>query len=362
MKNKFLTIIIIVLSITVGVLFTLTIKFSSNSKKVIIDDNGKEIILNKYTINESGISEPVKKVYDSVVLVKNYNEIKLQGSGSGFIYKVDKKYAYLLTNHHVIDKSTRLTITFSNKKVIEGKLLGSDALLDIAVVRVPIAEYMKPLTMSVSSENLVLGESVFAIGTPVSEEYFNSVTGGYISGLNRKVEVSSGAIQNVIQIDVAINPGNSGGPLFNIKGHVIGITSLKLVNDKIEGMGFAIPIEDALEHIDDLENGKEIVRPKLGITNTQVDDEYTLERYNIALDKKITEGVVIIEVEKKSVMDKAGFKKGDVIIKLNDEKVNSPANLKHLLYKHKIGDTLKFTYIRGKDTLTASVKLTDKLK
>lgn len=360
MKNKVLTFIIIFLSFLVGVLFTLVIKMSPTKGNEKTIKENQEMTVNKYTINESGISEPVKRVYDSVVLIKNYKGQTIQGSGSGFVYKKDKEFAYLLTNHHVIDKTDRVTVTFANNKVIEGKLLGSDSLLDIAVVRVPSTPDIKELKLS-TSENLVLGEAVFAIGTPVSEEYFNSVTGGYISGLNRKVEVSIGSIQNVIQIDVAINPGNSGGPLFNIKGEVIGITSLKLVNDKIEGMGFAIPIEDALEHIKDLEAGKTIERPKLGITNTSIDDSISLRRFDVKIDESITEGVVILEVEKKSVMDKAGFKKGDVIIKLNKEKITTPANLKHILYKYKVGDELTITYIRGKDTKEASVKLTDKL-
>ena len=346
MKNKVLTFIIIFLSFLVGVLFTLVIKMSPTKGNEKTIKENQEMTVNKYTINESGISEPVKRVYDSVVLIKNYKGQTIQGSGSGFVYKKDKEFAYLLTNHHVIDKTDRVTVTFTNNKVIEGKLLGSDSLLDIAVVRVPSAPDIKELKLS-TSENLVLGEAVFAIGTPVSEEYFNSVTGGYI--------------QNVIQIDVAINPGNSGGPLFNIKGEVIGITSLKLVNDKIEGMGFAIPIEDALEHIKDLEEGKTIERPKLGITNTSIDDSISLRRFDVKIDESITEGVVILEVEKKSVMDKAGFKKGDVIIKLNKEKITTPANLKHILYKYKVGDELTITYIRGKDTKEASVKLTDKL-
>ncbi len=359
MRNKLSIIIIGILSFVIGILFTLVIKLLPE-KKVNTVEEEKEMIVNKYTINESGISVPVKKVYDSVVLIENYDNVKIQGSGSGFVYKKDKDYAYLLTNHHVIDKAKKITVTFSNNKVVEAKLLGSDEHLDIAVVRVKAEEYIKPLKLS-TSKNLVLGELVFAIGTPVSREYFNSVTGGYVSGLNRKVEVTSGLVQNVIQIDVAINPGNSGGPLFNIKGEVIGINSLKLVNDKIEGMGFAIPIEDAIEYVDELESGKKIERPKLGITNTSVTDAYNLLKFNIKLDESIKQGVVILDVEKNSVMDKAGFKKGDVITKLNGEVITTPGNLKHSLYKSKVGDTLKITFIRGKETKEVSVKLTDKI-
>lgn len=358
MKNKILVFIIAVLSFAVGVLLAMVIKLQPSKNTKVIDN--QEMTVNQYTINESGISEPVKKVYNSVVLIENLKGNTLQGSGSGFVYKKDKDYAYILTNQHVINNAAKVTVKFANKEKIEGKLLGSDQILDIAVVRIPASDDIKALTLS-TSKNLVLGELVFAIGSPVSNEYFNSVTGGFISGLNRKVAVQSDMLQNVIQIDVAINPGNSGGPLFNIKGDVIGITSMKLVNDKIEGMGFAIPIEDALAHINELEENKKIERARLGITNTAVNDTRSLKTYEITLDESIKEGVVILEVSKDSVMEKAGFKKGDVIVKFNDEKIESPAILKFSLYKHRVGDSIKITYIRGKETKVATIKLTDKI-
>lgn len=313
-------------------------------------------------VNNEGISQSVNKIYDSVVMIDNYQKNKIAGSGSGFVYKKDEDYGYIMTNQHVIEDATKIEVTFTSNTVVEGELLGADEYLDIAVVRVPISSVISVAKIG-STEDLGLGETIFAVGTPVGEEYFNSISGGYISGLNRKVTVSvksqSDWVQEVIQIDAAINPGNSGGPLVNYNGEVIGVTSLKLVDSSIEGMGFAIKIEDAFKHIEDLENGKKIQRPLLGITNVNATDTYTLKQYGIKLDSDITSGIAVISVVEGSGADKAGLQKGDVIIKLNDDEVTNVAYLKYLLYKYNIGDTIELTYIRDKETKTTTVTLTE---
>ena len=266
-----------------------------------------------------------------------------------------------MTNQHVVDGTTKLMVKFTSGQEVEGTLLGGDKYIDIAVVRVPVKYVISTISIG-SSEKLKLGDTIFAIGTPVGEEYFNSVTGGYISGLNRKVTVTVDTkndwVQDVIQIDASINPGNSGGPLLNFNGDVIGVTSLKLVNDSIEGMGFAIKIEDAFKHIETLEKGEKIQRPLLGINYVNVTDTYTLSRNGIEIDDSITEGIAVLGIVENSGAANAGLQKGDVIIKLNDDKVTSVAYLKYLLYKHDAGETIKITYIRGKETKTTSVTLT----
>ena len=161
----------------------------------------------------------------------------------------------------------------------------------------------------------------------------------------------------VIQTDAALNPGNSGGPLCNVNGEVIGVTSLKLVNDSIEGMGFAIKIEDAMKHVNDLENGKKIERPLLGITHVNVTETSILRQYNISIDSSINEGIAILEIMKDSSAENAGLKKGDVIIAIDDDKVTNTAYLRYLLYKHNIGDTIKVKYIRGKEEKTTNITL-----
>lgn len=370
MKSKILTFFIVIISFLSGaglVYYLLTGPLKPTTSTM---SNGNNVTYNSCSncmsgtmvINNEGISQSVNKIYDSVVLIDNYQKEKLAGSGSGFVYKTDEKYGYIMTNQHVVEEATKIEVTFTSGETIEGTILGGDMYLDIAVVRVP-KEYVISVAKMGRTENVGLGDTVFTVGTPVGEEYFNSITGGYISGLNRKVTVSvvstSDWVQEVIQIDAAINPGNSGGPLVNFNGEVIGVTSLKLVDSSIEGMGFAIKIEDALKHIEDLEKGQKIQRPLLGITNVNATDAYTLRQYGIELSPKITSGIAVISVVEGSAADKAGLQKGDVIIKLNEDEVTTVAYLKYLLYKYNVGDTIKLTYIRDNETKTTEVTLTE---
>ena len=162
----------------------------------------------------------------------------------------------------------------------------------------------------------------------------------------------------VLQIDAAINPGNSGGPLVNIKGEVIGINSLKLVEDRIEGMGFAIPIEYAMSFVDDLEKGKELERPFIGITMLNATDTYRLYQNGIRLSNDIEEGVVIVNISEGSGADKAGLQRGDVITSINGNKVSNVAYLKYELYKSKVGDTVEIKVLREEKEKTFKVILT----
>ncbi|WP_297979777.1 trypsin-like peptidase domain-containing protein [uncultured Methanobrevibacter sp.] len=364
---KFLTIIAIILAFLAGI--ELSYIFLNKNDTSLKNGEENSLVYNSCSncmsgtmvIENGGLSQTVNKVYDSVVMIKNYQKGKLAGSGSGFVYKVDDKYGYIMTNQHVVDGSTSLSATFTSGEEVDAELLGGDKYMDIAVLRVPVKNIISVAKIG-STEELQLGESVIAIGTPVGEEYYNTVTGGHISGLNRKVTVSVESkddwVQDVIQIDASINPGNSGGALVNINGEIIGVTSLKLVNDSIEGMGFAIKIEDAMKHIDDLENGRKIERPLLGITHVNVTETALLNQYNVSIDSSIEEGIAVLSVVDGSSADKAGIKKGDVIIEIDGSKVTNTAYLRYLLYKHNIGDTIKVKYIRGKEEITTEVTLT----
>lgn len=371
MRNKALVIIAVVFAFLAGGELAIILVTGPFSKKEEVKENGTEnsIAYNScsncmsgtMTIENGGISQSVNKVYDSVVMVKGYKNNRSTGSGSGFVYKKDDNYGYVMTNQHVVDGTNKLIIKLASGEEVEGKLLGGDKYIDIAVIQIPVEKVISVAAIG-SAEEMQVGDTVFAIGTPVGEEYFNSVTGGYVSGINRKVTVSVEAtgdwVQDVIQIDASINPGNSGGPLFNFNGEVIGINSMKFVNSSIEGMGFSIKIEDAMKHIDDLEKGKKIERPFLGINYANITETYTISRYGIELDESIDEGIVVLATVENSGAANAGIQKGDVIIKINDDKVISTAYLKYVLYKHDIGETIKVTYIRGKDTKITEVTLT----
>lgn len=370
MKNKLITILAIILAFLAGGELTYILV---HKDKPVEQENGNEnsmtynscsnCMSGTMVVENAGLSQSVKKAYDAVVMIKGYKNNRATGSGSGFVYKKDAKYGYIMTNQHVVDGTDKLMIKLTSGEEIEGTLLGGDKYIDIAVISIPVDKVITVAHIG-STKNLNIGDTIFTMGTPVAEEYFNTVTGGYISGIDRKVTVTvdktADWVQDVLQIDASINPGNSGGPLFNFNGEVIGVNSLKLVNNQIEGMGFSIKIEDAMKHVKDLEQGKKINRPFLGITYANVTDTYQLNRYNITLDPSIESGIVVLDIVKESGAEKSGLQKGDVIIKLNDDKVTNLAYLKYLLYKHDIGETIKITYIRGTEEKTTEVTLTQK--
>lgn len=353
MKNKIIYICSVILSLFIGISGTLLVVY------YIPSDEGEKVV-QEVTITESDTVAPaVNKVYDSVVTVLNYGN-QLQATGTGFVYKTDDKYGYILTNNHVISGSKKIEVTNTEKVTVEATLLGSDEYADLAVLRVDKSFVLQVATLG-SSTDSEIGDTVIAIGTPVDVKYAGSVTKGIISGKNRMVNVTldSGGefMMEVIQTNTAINPGNSGGPLVNINGEVIGINTLKLVEDEIEGMGFAIPIEMATSVLDRLEKGEAIERPLLGVSMIDANNQYALFSYKVYLDKDYEKGVIVIDVEKDSPAGSAGLQKNDVILKINDIEIEDTTHLKYILYKYSVGDTIKLEYERDGKTNTVEVKL-----
>ena len=367
MKDKFSMGLVVFVSFVLGGLAMYY--FNTNNQPVVVNPSTGESVCkscNSTVIVENGsLSAAVEKVSSSAVMIRNYKGTKLNGTGSGFVYKVDDKYTYIMTNHHVIDEGTKWTVINSLDEEIEGIVLGSDEYLDLAVIRIEKNANMPAVAIG-SVDDIKLGDQVFTVGSPVGYEYRGTVTNGIISGKDRLVEVSlSGSsedwVMEVIQTNAAVNPGNSGGPLVNAKGEVIGVISLKLVENSIEGMGFAIPIDYAMSHVETLESGKKIDRPLLGISmlNVEGTSAWSLQRnYGITLDEDVTSGVIVIEVAKDSGASKSALKKGDVITKLNNDEVDNLAYLKYLLYKYEIGDTVELTYYRDGRFHTTKITLT----
>jgi serine protease Do len=287
-KNKFITIVAILLAFVAGAELTYILLNNSSNKekkeeKIEVTNNScSNCMSGTMVIENGGITQTVDKIYDSIVMIKNYQNNRLAGSGSGFVYKTDDTYGYIMTNQHVVSGANKLTALFSNKEEVVAEFLGGDKYIDIAIIRVPKNKIISVAKIG-STSDIKLGDTVVAIGTPIGESYYNSITGGHISGLDRKVTVSVESkgdwIQDVIQVDAAINPGNSGGALVNFNGEVIGVTSLKLVSSGIEGMGFAIKIEDAMKHIDKLEKGETIDKPYLGVTHCNLTERVVINRY-----------------------------------------------------------------------------------
>jgi len=342
----FLFYIFTIISAIVAVI--LYLKYYPIKSKVITET------INKTMVSEEGIEEAISGVYDAVVTVQSYSNGQLIGTGSGFIYKKEDK-GYIITNNHVIEKANNYKVLLQTGEEVDAKLLGCDEYSDLAVLSIDKDKVTKVAKLG-DSDLITVGNTVFTVGSPMGSNYSGSVTRGIVSAKERTIETDD-VVTKVIQTDAAINPGNSGGPLVNLAGEVIGITSMKLAQEEIEGMGFAIPINDAKIYVQNLEKGENISRPALGVSLINITDRYRLYYYRINVDSTITKGVVVAKLQNGGAADKAGLEIGDVITKIDDKEVESISKLRYYLYKYNIGDKVKITYIRNGKTNTVDIKL-----
>lgn len=266
------------------------------------------------------------------------------GTGSGVIYQVDGNNTYIVTNNHVVEGAKELKVKLSNGKTIDAELMGTDALTDIAVLKVQGELNIKPVAFADSSK-IRIGEPVYAIGNPLGLELAGTVTEGIVSSKERtmKVETSAGnSSVKVIQTDAAINPGNSGGALINTSGQLIGINSMKISANQVEGIGFAIPSNDTKTIIEQLVKNGKVERPYMGLGLVGISDvpaDYLKE-----LKITQTKGVVVAQTDSVS---RTKFNKGDVITAINGHKVESDSDVRNYIYTHhKAGDNVKFTVYR----------------
>ena len=360
-KNSYSKIFTIVFSFVLGGVLMLAILKWTPVLDQTLGNGSVTTYKNKTQIYEkNSLAAAVDKVYDAVMVVNAYNNSQLASTGTAFVYKTDNKYAYLLTNQHVVASYSNIKVKNTKDEEVDAKVLGGDQFLDLAVLRIE-KKYAPLIAELGESETMKLGDTVFTVGTPLGNDYRGSVTAGILSGKDRTVSVSTSAysgndwVMKVLQIDASLNPGNSGGPLLNANGQVVGICSMKLIDDEIEGMGFAIPIEIAKTHIDELEKGNKIKWPVLGI---KMQDISSSSEYYYSNEQ--TKGVVVAEVINGSAADRAGLKAGDIVIKIDDQATDDVAHLRYELYKHSLGDEIKITYLRngkehtGKATLKES--------
>ena len=324
----------------------------------------KSELLTNQTSGEDGerpslsVKDINKKVGPAVVGIINKGQANTfmmrpaiqQGSGSGIIMSAD---GYVITNNHVIDGATEITVILhggaSNKKY-DAKLVGRDAKTDLAVLKIE-AQDLHYAEFGESSE-LEVGELAVAIGNPLGQEFAGSVTAGVISALNRTMTIGDKQL-NLIQTDAAINPGNSGGPLVNSYGEVIGINTAKISISGVEGLGFAIPIDEAKPIIDELiVNGYITGRPLIGVGGRAITPEIS-RMYNLP------EGIYVVEVAPFSGAERAGIKPGDVIIKFNGKEVKNITELNKLRDEHKAGDVVTMTVNREGKIMDFNVTLTE---
>lgn len=274
--------------------------------------------------------------------------VQTAASGSGFVISQD---GYIVTNYHVIEDASKITVTFVDGKSYDATLVGGDEENDIAVLKVD-ATGLDTVVIG-SSDNLVVGDQVYAIGNPLGELTF-SLTGGYVSALDRNVTMSDGRRMNYIQTDTAINSGNSGGPLFDQYGQVVGIVSAKLSNNgdsteaSVEGVGFAIPIDNVWNMITDImEYGYVTGKPYMGIINTSVSGE--AQRYGTPA------GAYVLGVVEDSCAAKAGLQEGDIITKIDDTDITSSDDLQNALADYQAGDTATLTVSRSGQVQTLTI-------
>lgn len=334
-----------------------------DNSNTIINKSEKEV-----TVTDKGIADAVEKLYDAVVVIEVFSNNRVVATGTGFVYKTDGKKSYILTNAHVInavDKGS-VKVIFTDGDEVDVKVEGSDEYSDLAVLSVDSKEVVTVAEIG-NTEDLRLGDTVFTVGAPLDTEYYWTVTRGILSGKDRMVEVSlddsytstSGDyIMRVLQTDASINSGNSGGPLANSNGEVIGITNMKLVSSGVEGIGFAIPIEDAVDFAETIIKGESIKRPVLGLSMLDLTNTLELYRQHVYINTELEQGVVVIQVQANSPAEKAKLKKGDIIIGIDDNEIKNVAALRYNLYQHKVGDTIKITFERDGKIETTEVKLT----
>ncbi|MEQ9810990.1 S1C family serine protease [Streptococcus jiangjianxini] len=391
-KRTLTTIIVALISGLLGAF--MFFYFSENLTSSSSNSHQKTKTSNVVYNNTTDTTKAAKKVQDAVVSVINYrkksnsslndlysqvfgndqeknssDELSVYSEGSGVIYKKQDGSAYVVTNNHVIDGAESIEIMLSDGTKVVGKLVGSDTYSDLAVVKIS-GKKVTTVAEFANSDKLNVGETAIAMGSPLGTEYANTVTQGIVSSLSRTVTLKNDEGEtistNAIQTDAAINPGNSGGALINIEGQVIGINSSKIsststAGEAVEGMGFAIPANDVLKIINQLEKNGQVTRPALGISMANLSDLSTSVISDLKIPESVTGGIVVASVQDN--MPASGkLKRYDVITKINNKEVTSTSDLQSILYGHNIGDTIKVTYYRGKDKQTAAINLSKSTK
>ena len=291
-------------------------------------------------------------------------ELATASEGSGVIYKNADGYAYIVTNYHVIANSQELEVLLADGTRSKAEIVGSDQWTDLAVIRIANTN-VSTVAEFANSDDVQVGQTAIAIGSPLGSEFATSVTQGIVSATNRSVATDVDGdgqedwVVTAIQTDAAINPGNSGGALINSAGQVIGINSMKISKSSVEGMGFAIPSNEVVSIIKQLETDGKITRPALGISmvNLSSVNERVIEQLNLPRDVK--NGVVIAEVMAKGSAKAAGLQAYDVIVEMDGQKIEGIQNLRKVLYSHKVGDKLEVTYYRNGQKQTTTISLTE---
>lgn len=352
-RNKIITTVgIILLSGVVGFGAGYTGSHLSNNANVTIQQQTNKS--NFGTVQVSDVSDIVEKCKDSVVEITTesassgnsiFGQYVSQGAGSGVIISKD---GYIVTNNHVVSGATSLKVTTTDGTEYDASVVGKDSQTDLAVIKVD-ANNLQAATLG-DSDILQVGDPAIAIGNPLGE-LGGTVTTGIISATDRQITIDDETM-TLLQTDAAINPGNSGGGLFNADGNLIGIVNAKESSTGIEGLGFAIPITPAQDIITELmQNGSVTSRPALNVSL------YDYTSNNQGQYSKYEDGCYIVQIVKNGAADKAGLKQNDRILSFDGEQIQSTSDVKNVLKKHKIGDTIKMVVERDSKKITVEITL-----
>ena len=352
-RNKIITTAgIILLSGVVGFGAGYAGSHLSNNANVTIQQQTNKS--NFGTVQVSDVSDIVEKCKDSVVEITTesassgnsiFGQYVSQGAGSGVIISKD---GYIVTNNHVVSGATSLKVTTTDGTEYDASVVGKDSQTDLAVIKVD-ANNLQAATLG-DSDILQVGDPAIAIGNPLGE-LGGTVTTGIISATDRQITIDDETM-TLLQTDAAINPGNSGGGLFNADGNLIGIVNAKESSTGIEGLGFAIPITPAQDIITELmQNGSVTSRPALNVSL------YDYTSNNQGQYSKYEDGCYIVQIVKNGAADKAGLKQNDRILSFDGEQIQSTSDVKNVLKKHKIGDTIKMVVERDSKKITVEITL-----
>lgn len=308
----------------------------------------------------SDVSELVEKSENKVVTVAAVYGVQEIGSGSGAIYKIEGNTVYVITNNHVIEGGDSANVSFADGTSTKAEIVGSDALTDLALLKMTTESKVETFTIGDSSL-VKKGEYVIAMGSPLGIEYQGSVSGGLISGINRNVETSTSGNgypdwdMSVLQIDAAINPGNSGGPLINMAGELIGINSMKIAETDVEGFGFAIPINEAIPIVQQLEKDGKVTRPNLGVSAVDVSQLSLRQRMRLEIEDE--SGIIITNVTALGPAAISGLETGDIIVKMDEVEISNMKQFRQTLYAKKIGDNIALEVLRDGERQVIEVTL-----
>lgn len=328
----------------------------SNVKNAVVSVINKQSLNQNSLFGNNGQSRRQKQQTED-------SDLTTASEGSGVIYKVENGYAYIVTNNHVISGSQELEVLMADGTREKAELIGADKWTDLAVLKIK-ADKVTTVAEFANSDEVKAGQTAIAIGSPLGTEFATSVTQGIVSAKDRSVPTDVDGdgkqdwVVNAIQTDAAINPGNSGGALVNAAGQVIGINSMKISKSSVEGIGFAIPSNEVVSIINQLEKSGKVIRPVLGISMVDLTSVSSQGRQQLELSNDVKEGVVVADVQDNSSASKGGLKQYDVITEIDGKPVTGVQTLRKALYSKTVGSSMEVTYYRNGQKQTTTIQLT----